>query len=109
MVGSTRSTTALAALATGCILSASESRAAVINSVSVFATAPAGATLPDSVSVGGGSVFVAYAGGTDSQAGTGQTTIQQYGMDGTVQQTYRVSGSADGLKYNPATGQVYVL
>jgi len=84
-------------------------QAAVINSVSVFATAPAGATLPDSITVGGGSVFVAYAGGTNARTGAGTTTIQQYSPSGAVQATYGIAGSVDGLKYNPVSGQVFAL
>jgi len=84
-------------------------QAAVIDSVSVFATAPTGATRPDSITVGGGSVFVAYAGGTNARTGAGTTTIQQYSSSGAVQNTYGIAGSVDGLKYNPVSNLVFAL
>lgn len=83
--------------------------AATLTSASVFATAPVGATRPDSVSVGGGSVFVSYAGGTDSVTGAGFSTIAQYSLTGAVQATYSIAGSVDGLKYNPVSGLVFAL
>jgi hypothetical protein len=99
------SATLLAATA----LTGGAAHAAVINSVSIFATGPAGATRPDSITVGGGSVFAAYAGGTNAQSGAGVTTIQQYSPGGAVQATYGIAGSVDGLKYNPVSGLVFAL
>ena len=52
-------------------LTGGAAQGAVINSVSVFATAPSGATRPDSITAGAGSVWVAYAGGTDARTGGG--------------------------------------
>jgi len=83
--------------------------AAVIDSVSVFATAPSGATSPDSVTVGDGSVFVSYAGGTNSRTGAGTSTIEQYSPSGAVQATYGIGGSVDGLKVDPVSGLVFAL
>lgn len=83
--------------------------AASITSVSVFATAPTGATKPDSVSIGNDSVFISYAGGTNSQTGAGNSTIVQYSLSGATQHTYAISGSVDGLKYNPVSNLVFAL
>ena len=84
-------------------------RGAVINSATVFATAPGTATHPDSISVGGGSVFVSYAGGTDSVTGAGTSTVVQYSLAGATQATYLIAGSVDGLKLDPASGLVFAL
>lgn len=77
--------------------------------VTTFATGAAvSATSPDSVTVGGGSVWVEYSNGA-SGTGTGgrSSTIVRYGLNGAVQQTFSLTGNIDGLKYNPATNQVY--
>lgn len=68
-----------------------------------------GATQPDSVSVGGGSVWIEYGNGAPSTNYTGTSTIVQYSLSGAVQNTYSIPGSADGMKYDPATGLVWVL
>ncbi len=76
----------------------------------VFATGAAvNGTQPDSVTVGGGSVWIEYGNGAPSTNYTGSGTIVQYSMTGTVQSTYKIAGSVDGLKYNPNTGQVWAL
>ena len=82
--------------------------AATIVSTHIVATAPAGDSSPDSITVGGGSIWVEYGNGASSSGG--QTSqIVQYGMNGQVQNTYTAAGLADGLKYNPVTGDVWVL
>ncbi len=83
--------------------------AASITSASVFATAPGTATRPDSISVNNGSVFVSYAGGTNSSTGAGISTIVQYSLGGATQATYSLPGSVDGLKANPVSGLVFAL
>jgi DNA-binding beta-propeller fold protein YncE len=79
-----------------------------VRSTKVFATAPAGDAAPDSITIGGGSVWVEYGNGATSTGG-GTSEVVQYGTDGQVGQTYPVDGLADGLKYDPATGNVWVL
>ena len=101
--------TSLSGALVAAALTGGAAQAAVINSVSVFAVAPSGATRPDSITAGGGSVWVAYAGGTDARTGAGTTTIQQYGPGGGVQATYGIARSVDGLKYNPVSGLVFAL
>lgn len=76
----------------------------------VFATGGAvNANSPDSVTVGNNSVWVEYGNGASSTGGSGSSTIVQYGLNGSVQHTYSIAGSVDGLKYNPNTGQVWAL
>ena len=78
----------------------------------VFAAPPAGgASAPDSITVGAGSVWVSYAGGTtaDGSEPSGNSTVVRYSPAGAVQNTYVIKGSVDGLKFNPATGVVWAL
>jgi hypothetical protein len=80
---------------------------------SVFATGTAvGGTQPDSVTIGGGSVWIEYGNGASSTLppGTdGSGTIVQYSPGGAVQHTYSIAGSVDGVKYDPVTGKVWAL
>jgi len=75
----------------------------------ILAQAPAGSSAPDSITIGGGSIWVEYGNGADSTGATGSSTIVEYSMLGQVEHTYTVTGLADGLKYDPATGNVWVL
>ena len=76
----------------------------------VFATGGAlGVTHPDSVTLGDGSVWIAYTNGTNGTGGGGNSTVVQYGTSGVVLSTYSIAGSVDGLKFNPSTGQVWAL
>jgi len=86
----------------------------VVQSTSIFATGAeaSGATQPDSVTLGGGSVFVEYGNGADSTGllpDQGSSTIVQYDMQGRIQHTYSLPGSIDGLKYDPASATVFAL
>ena len=75
----------------------------------VIATAPTGSSAPDSITIGGGSIWVEYGNGASSTGG-GTSTIVQYSMTGQLEHTYvDTNGLADGLKYDPATGNVWVL
>jgi hypothetical protein len=77
---------------------------------SVFATGGAvGATSPDSVTYGNGSIWVEYGNGAASDGTSGSSTIVQYGTNGAVINTYTLAGSVDGLKYNPSTGMIWAL
>ena len=79
----------------------------------VFATPPAGtgATGPDSITDGAGSIWVSYDGGTNSDGTNPNTfsTIVRYSPTGAEQNIYKIEGDVDGLKYNPFTGQVWAL
>lgn len=77
---------------------------------SVFATGAAvSATAPDSVTYGGGSVWIEYGNHANSSDYAGKSTIAQYSTAGAIQNTYSLAGSVDGLKYNPNTGQIWAL
>jgi hypothetical protein len=77
---------------------------------SLFASGGAvGGTQPDSITVGGGSVWVEYGNGADSTGASGSSTIAQYSLNGAIQNTYTISGLVDGLKINPTTGIVWAL
>jgi hypothetical protein len=78
-------------------------------SVSVFATAPAGLSNPDSITEAHGSIFVAYANNTQPDGTGGDSTIVQFSLTGSVQHTYQVVGKSDGLKYNPFDGMLWAI
>ena len=83
-----------------------------VQSESIFAVAPAGSSAPDSVTAGNGSIWVEY-GNTASSSATpgtdGTSTIVEYDRLGNIENTYTLAGEADGLKYNPRTGDVWAL
>jgi hypothetical protein len=84
--------------------------AETIRSISTFATGQAvNATGPDSITVGGGSLWVSYTNGADSTGLSGSSTVVQYDLNGTVRKTYTIAGSVDGLKIEPKTGLVWAL
>jgi hypothetical protein len=65
-------------------------------------------TSPDSIFVGGGSVWVAFQNGADSTGAFGSSTVVRYSMTGTVQQTWSILGNVDGLRPDPS-GTVWAL
>lgn len=77
----------------------------------LFAAPPAGASGPDSITTGAGSIWVSYAGGTtaDGSQPAGFSTVVRYDHAGNVQKTFSIAGSVDGLKYNPNTGAIWAL
>lgn len=79
----------------------------------VFATgAGVSGTQPDSITIGGGHVFVEYGNGASSSAplGTGgASTIAEYDFSGRAVATFSALGSVDGLRFNPNTGLLWVL
>jgi hypothetical protein len=84
--------------------------AQTIHSYSIFASGAAvGATGPDSITVGNGSVWVAYTNGADSTGANGSSTVVQYSLKGKVRHTYSIAGSVDGLKIDPETGLVWAM
>jgi hypothetical protein len=76
---------------------------------STFATAPTGSSAPDSITTGGGSIWVEYGNGADSTGAGGSSTIVQYSFSGQTENGYTITGLADGLKYDPTTGDVWAL
>jgi hypothetical protein len=77
--------------------------------VTVFASGAAvSGTAPDSVTIGGGSVWIECGNGVDSTGVVpGDSTIVRYSLAGAVQHVYAIE--VDGLKYNPTTGMVCAL
>ena len=85
-----------------------------VQQTSIFATGAeaGGATQPDSVTMGDGSIWIEYGNGADAtgkQANGGSSTIVRYDMQGNVQATLTLPGSIDGLKYDPVSKQVFAL
>ena len=80
-----------------------------VQSTSIFATAPDGARFPDSITSGNGSVWVECGNDAKSDGSAGSSTVVQYDQLGNMQNTYTVPGLADGLKVDPATGDVWAL
>ncbi|HQT76062.1 MAG: hypothetical protein B7Z80_11650 [Rhodospirillales bacterium 20-64-7] len=79
---------------------------------SIFATAPNGASVPDSITAADGSVWVVWGNHASASAppGTsGNSLIVEYNKQGGVENTYTVGGHVDGLKLDPKTGNVWVL
>jgi hypothetical protein len=86
----------------------------VVQSESVYAIGSevGGATQPDSITKGDNSYFIEYGNGADSTGklpNSGSSTIVQYSPDDNIEHTYTLPGSIDGLKFDPATGQLWAL
>ena len=97
-------------VAASCLTIGGHAMAASFATPTTFATGgAASATQPDSVTYGGGSLWVEYGNGASSRDYSGSGTIVQYSTAGAVQNTYTIAGSVDGLKYNGNTGQVWAL
>lgn len=76
---------------------------------SVFATGtPLGATQPDSVVAGDGSLWVAYTNGAASDGTGGSSTVVRYSFSGSVTNTWTIAGNVDGLRVDP-NGNVWAL
>ena len=80
-----------------------------VSGTKTFASAPNGASAPDSITTEHGMFFVEYGNGADSTGAGGSSTIVQYDKAGEVEHTYTIAGSVDGLKVNPYTGQIWAL
>jgi hypothetical protein len=69
-----------------------------------------GDTGPDSVTIVGDFLFVAYANGLAGDGSTpGTSEIVQYDLAGHIVHTYDITGSVDGLKFDPFTGKLWAL
>ena len=85
---------------------------AEVTSESIFATASSGESAPDSLTMANGSLWVEWGNGASSTAfpGTdGSSTIVEYSKSGAIENTYTLGGQVDGLKLDPATGDVWAL
>jgi hypothetical protein len=78
--------------------------------VQTFATGGSiGATSPDSVSFGDGSVWISYQNGADSTGASGSSTVARYTPIGGLLHTWTIAGNVDGLRVDPASGLVWAL
>jgi hypothetical protein len=82
---------------------------AKVDHISVLATAPANSSAPDSITVAGDNIWVAYTNGADSTGLSGASTVVEYDRSGHVEQTYQIAGYVDGLKFNPVTHEIWAL
>jgi predicted secreted protein len=80
-----------------------------IGAIKTFDTPIDGSSQPDSVATGDGFTFIEYGNGADSTGAGGSSTIVQYDKAGHVEYSYSLTGSVDGLKYNPVTGELWAL
>ena len=105
--------TLFAASAAAAFLALAPAGQAAPFTATVFATgADVSGTAPDSITVGGGHVFVEYGNGSKSSAPLGKggaSTIAEYDLSGNLTDSFSVLGSADGVRYNPYTNQLWVL
>jgi hypothetical protein len=77
--------------------------------VQSFATGAAiGATSPDSVLYGDGSIWISYQNGAASTGGSGASTVVRYTTSGTILNTWSIAGNVDGLRVDPS-GLVWAL
>ena len=85
-------------------------QAAAPYQLSVFATAPAGLSAPDSVAVLGDRVFVGYGDNHLPDGSDGlNSQVVEYKMDGSLVHIYTVHGHNDGIKIDPVTHKVWAL
>ncbi|HXA76073.1 MAG TPA: hypothetical protein VNV41_02980 [Candidatus Acidoferrales bacterium] len=78
--------------------------------LTVFATAPAGLSAPDSVAILGDKVFVGYGDGHLPDGSDGlNSQVVEFRMDGSIIHIYTVPGHNDGLKFDPATHLLWAL
>jgi len=73
-------------------------------------TPPAGATAPDdlAISANGAHLWVGYGNGVDTTGKGGPSTLVEYDIaSGAVLKSINIPGHLDGLKINPATGDVW--
>jgi hypothetical protein len=80
-----------------------------VDHISVFATAPANSSAPDSIALAGNDVWVAYTNGADSTGLSGSSTIVEYDRSGHVEDTFQIAGYVDGLKFDPVTHEIWAL
>jgi hypothetical protein len=78
--------------------------------LTVFATAPAGLSAPDSVAILDNHVFVGYGDGHLPDGSDGlNSQVVEFDMSGNVLYTYTVPGHNDGLKVDPITHKLWAL
>ncbi len=80
-----------------------------IGAIKTFQAPIDGSSQPDSVTTGDGFTFVEYGNGADSTGAGGSSTIVQYDKAGNIEYSYSITGSVDGLKFNPVTKELWAL
>jgi hypothetical protein len=80
-----------------------------IGAIKTFQSPIDGSSQPDSVAIGDGFTFVEYGNGADSTGAGGSSTIVQYDKAGKIEFSYSITGSVDGLKFNPVTHELWAL
>ena len=75
--------------------------------VSVFASAPAGLTNPDDITVAEGDIFIGYQNKSQPDGTQGPSTVVRYSPAGKIIRTYSIAGKNDGLKYDPYTHKIW--
>jgi hypothetical protein len=80
-----------------------------ISAIKTFQTPFDGSSQPDSIATGDGFTFVEYGNGADSTGAGGSSTIVQYDRAGKIEFSYSITGSVDGLKFNPVTHELWAL
>jgi hypothetical protein len=81
----------------------------LVDRIKTLATGPTGSSGPDSITLGDGFLWVAYANGISGTGGPGDSTIVQYDLSGNIVNSYHIAGSVDGLKLDPDTGKIWAL
>jgi hypothetical protein len=78
--------------------------------LSTFAQSESGYFDPDSVTFNATDIFIGYGnGGAPDGSGGAMSTIVEYDMTGTVVTKFTVVGHNDGLRINPADGNLWAL
>lgn len=100
----------LGAVGAASLAAAATPQAASSYALSVFASAPAGLSAPDSIAVLDGHVFVGYGDGHQPDGSDGlDSQVVEYGMDGSVVHTFTVHGHNDGLKVDRYTRSLWAM
>ncbi|GAC1343578.1 MAG: hypothetical protein NVSMB18_19640 [Acetobacteraceae bacterium] len=78
--------------------------------ISLFAAGPAGTSGADPIEVIGRDVYVAYSNGTSKTGSDGlSSTVVRYSSTGAMLSSTSVQGHTDGLRFNPATNQIWSI
>lgn len=92
-----------------CMAGAERTAEAATITQQVFATGAAvGATSPDSLVFGAGSLWAAYSNGADSTGAAGSSLVVRYSPSGAVLKTFSIAGNVDGLRIDPS-GNIWAL
>ena len=92
-----------------CLLAGSVAMGDTTYNVQVFATGTAiSSTSPDSVTIGVGSIWIAYQNGADTTGASGSSTVVRYSFSGAVLNTWTIAGNVDGLRID-TSGQVWAM